>query len=56
MDMSVYKTFPAQRYFMNFGPWQSETTYLIASAMALFTFITFYFLLQKATKQTKGHL
>lgn len=50
MEMSVYKTFPAQRYFMNFGPWQSNTTYLIASAIALLSFAVLYFLLRKITQ------
>lgn len=56
MDMSVYKTFPAQRYFMNLGPWQSGATYLIASAIALLTFAGVYFLLHKITqtRETKS--
>lgn len=39
-------TFPAQRYFMNFGPWLNHKAYLFWGTISIFSFIMLSFLIK----------
>ncbi len=42
-DTSVYMTFPAQRYFQHFGPWQSPWMYLLYGVLFIAALVLVYF-------------
>jgi hypothetical protein len=47
--------FPDQRYYMNLGPWASDTSYLIHLVAAVVTAVTIAFLTWWGRRASKGH-
>ncbi|HOG69018.1 MAG TPA: hypothetical protein PK366_06550 [Fibrobacteraceae bacterium] len=50
LNQGDFFTFPAQRYFMNFGPWLNSLTYSFWALVSIVSFVLVRWILKKQSK------